>query len=176
MKKKLMISTLFLVLFFGGLALGSAFGQDKAGKPIIHDSFAAKEISPYETWKVYVKASDPDGSMRSIYAVVEQRGIGPYPLSITRLKAENQKEFSGYVYLNSAGSDVSAMNYSQVNLTIWVQGRGGKFSEPATFTVSLNNRYKQEPPPAGKFEEKDLGPIMILLRSPFDSTKVWTVD
>jgi len=171
-----MISALFGALLFGALALGSVFAQEQTGKLIIHESFAAKEISPYETWKVYLKASDPDGKMRSIYAVVEQRGVGPYPLSITRLKAEHQKEFSGYVYLNSAGSDVSAMNHSSVNLTIWVQGSGGNFSEPATFSVSLNNRYKQEPPPAGRFEEKELGPIMILLRVPFESTKAWTVD
>ena len=166
-----MISTLLFVLFLGGLTLGSAIGQDKMGKPIIQEAFAAKEISPYETWKIYLKASDPDGNMRSIYAVVEQPGIGPYPLSITRLKAENQKEFSGYVYLNSAGSDASAMNYTVVRLTIWVQDRGGSLSEPANFSVSLNNRYQQGPPPSGKFAENELGPIMVLLRTPFDSTK-----
>ena len=176
MNKKLMISTLLFILLLGGLTLGSAIGQDKTGKPIIQDSFAAKEISPRETWKVYLKASDPDGNMKSIYAVVEQLGKGPYPLSITRLKAENQKEFSGYVYLNSSGADLSGLNYVQVNLTIWVQDRAGNFSEPVNFSLSMNIRYKQEPPPPGKFEENDLGPILVQLRTPFESSQPWTFD
>ena len=83
MNKKSMISTFLFILFLGGLTLGSAMGQDKTGKPIIQESFAAKQISPYETWKVYLHASDPDGNMRSIYAVVEQPGVGPYPATCT---------------------------------------------------------------------------------------------
>jgi len=175
MDKKLMISTLLFVLFLGGLTLGSANGEDKAAKPMIQDSFAAKQINPYETWKIYLKASDPDGSMRSIYAVVEQPGIGPYPLSITRLKAENQKEFSGYVYLNSAGSNSPAFNYTVVKLTIWVKDGAGNFSEPVAFTAYLNNRYAQESPPAGRFAENELGPIMVILQTPFDSSKQFTI-
>ena len=176
MNKKLMISALLFILLLGGLTLGSASGQDKTGKPIIQDSFAAKEISPYETWKVYLKASDPDGNMTNIFAVVEQPGIGPYPLSITRLKAEYQKEFSGYVYLNASGAYVGGLNFVNLTLTIWVQDRSGNFSESINFPVSLNNRYKQEPPPPGKFEENDLGPIMVNLRPLFDSSKPWRID
>ncbi|RPJ38008.1 MAG: hypothetical protein EHM27_11795 [Deltaproteobacteria bacterium] len=176
MNKKLMISTFLFILFLGGLMLGSAMGQEKTGKPIIQDSFAAKQISPYETWKVYLRASDPDGSMRNIYAVVEQPGVGPYPLSITRIKAENQKELSGYVYLNTSGADSSGFNYAQVSLTIWVQDRSGKFSESVNFTLSLNNRYQQAPPPPGKFQENDLGPILVRLRTLYDSSKPWNFD
>jgi len=176
MNKKLMISTFLFILLLGGLTLGSAIGQDKAGKPVIQDSFAAKQMSPYETWKVYFKASDPDGSMRNIYAVVDQAGVGPYPLSITRIKSENQKEFSGYVYLNSSGFDAGGLNYAIVNLTIWIQDRSGRFSEPVNFPLSLNNRYKQEPPPPGKFEENDLGPIMVRLHTLSDSSKSFRID
>lgn len=173
MNKCRIVSILFLVLFVIGLSPTSANGEDKADRPIIHDAFAAKQISPYETWKVYLKVSDPDGDMRSIYAVVEQTGIGPYPLSITRLKSEYQREFSGYVYLNSSGSDVSALNHALVSLTIWIQDRRGNFSEPVNFSVSLNSRHKQEPPPPGRFEENELGPILVLLRVPYGSSKPW---
>ena len=173
MNRKLMISTFLFVLFVGGSMLGSAFGQDKTGKPIIVDSFAAREISPYETWKIYLKGSDQDGNMRGIYAVVEQPGTGPYPLSITRLTQENEKEFSGYVYLNPGGFDAAGLNYIPLHLTLWVKDRSGNFSEPANFTVSVNTRYAQESPPSGKFQEKDLGPILVRLRTMYDSSKPW---
>jgi hypothetical protein len=174
MGKKLIISTFLFLLLLGGLTLGNASGQERKDIPIIQDSFAAKEINPYDTWKIYLKASAPNGNMRGIYAVVEQPGIGPYPLSITRLKGDNQKEFSGYVYLNSAGSNPPAFNYTVVNLTIWVKDGGGNFSEPVHFTTRLNNKYTQAPPPEGRFGENELGPIMVILRTPFDSSKSFT--
>lgn len=172
MGKKIFLSFFLFFLAFVGLTLGSALAQ--TDKPIIQDSFAAKEINPYDTWKIYLKASDPDGNMRGIYAVVEQPGIGPYPLSITRLKGDNQKEFSGYVYLNSAGSNPPAFNYTVVNLTIWVKDGRGNFSEPVHFTTRLNNKYTQASPPEGRFAENELGPIMVILRAPFDSSKSFT--
>ncbi|KPK89516.1 MAG: hypothetical protein AMJ94_11895, partial [Deltaproteobacteria bacterium SM23_61] len=54
--------------------------------PVITASFASPELSPGDTWKVYLKASDPDGDMESIVAVVDQTGLGSYPLSFTKLK------------------------------------------------------------------------------------------
>jgi hypothetical protein len=176
MNRKLIISALLTIFFLGGMTFGTVFAQDKPGKPVIHESFASKEISPYETWKIYLKASDPDGNMKNIYAVVEQPGIGPYPLSVTRIKPENQKEFSGYVYLSAAGSDVSALNYVKVSLTVWIQDRSGNFSEAAVFSTTMNNRYRQEAPPAGRFSETDLGPIMVRLGTQYDSSKPWTID
>ena len=175
MEKKLIISTFLFLLFLGGVTLGSAAGQGRTEKPVIQDSFAAREINAYDTWKIYLKASDPNGKMRSIYAEVEQPGIGPYPLSITRLKANDQKEFSGYVYLNSAGSNSPAFNYTVVKLTLWVKDAEGNFSEPVHFTTHLNNRYTQASPPAGRFAENELGPIMVILRTPFDSSKPFTI-
>ena len=43
--------------------------------------------------------------MQSVFAIVDQPGAGPYPLSITRLKRGNQKEISGYIYLTNFGVD-----------------------------------------------------------------------
>jgi hypothetical protein len=173
MNKKRMISTFLFVLFVAGLALGSALAQDKAAKPVIVESFAAKQVSPYETWKIYVKGSHPEGGMRNIFAVVEQAGAGTYPVSITRLKKENEKDFSGYFYLNSAGASTSALSFVELNLTLWVQDRAGNFSEPATFPLSLNPRFAQAAPPEGKFREENLGPIMIRLRPVSDSARLW---
>jgi len=174
MKRRLMIPIILFFLFLGGMTMESAFGQNRPAKPVIGESFAAKETSPYETWKIYLKASDPEGEMRSIFAVVEQAGVGPYSLSITRLKGGTEKEFSGYVYLNFLGPNPSILNFVHLNLTLWIQDRSGSFSEPARFPLSLNVRFVQEAPPPGKFQEVDLGPIMIRLHPVSHSARIWT--
>ena len=35
--------------------------------PVISQSFAPKEARPGDTWKVYLKAEDPNGDMRRIF-------------------------------------------------------------------------------------------------------------
>jgi hypothetical protein len=112
---------------------------------------------------VYLKASDPNGQMKNIVEEVFQPGVG-YALGNTKIKEENQKEFSGYVYLNTL-SGGSALNFSTLTLTIWIQDRSGNFSNPVVFPLEFNSRYIQQAPPAGVFEGKDLGPIMVTLRS-----------
>ncbi len=162
MSRKLAVSLVLVQLVWGLLAV-NVFGQEKKEAPIIQDSFASRQMSPFDAWKVYIHATDPDGDMRNIFAVIDQAGVGQYPLSITRIRSEHRKELSGYVYLTTFGPSTSLLNYVELNLTIWVQDRWGNFSRPVTFPLSLNTRYTQEPPPAGKFKEQDLGPIMIRL-------------
>ena len=169
-----MISAALVLLVLGQMITAKAFGQEKKEVPIIQDSFAARQMSPFDTWKVYLKAADPDGNMRNIFAVVDQAGVGQYPLSITRIKNESQKELSGYVYLTTFGPSTSLLNYVELNLTIWVQDRSGNFSQSVTFPLSLNTTYNQEAPPQGKFKEQDLGPIMIRLHPVTESAGLWT--
>ena len=173
MNKKLMTLTLLFILFLGGLTLESAIGQEKKEPPRVKESFAAKEINPSETWKVYFNVADLDGDMLSVYAIIDQPGVGQYPLGITRLKRENQKEISGYVYLTTFGVNSALLNFTHLTLTIWVRDRSGNFSEPVSFPLSINTRYTQESPPAGKFAEEDLGPIMIHLRPGWNSAQFW---
>ena len=152
-------------LFFALGHLSPAVSQ-QAGKPTpaIAQSFASKEIAPGQTWKVYLIASDPQGEISNIYATVEQPGIGAYPLSITRVKEGNRKKLSGYLYL-STSNPVSSLDSVNLTLTVQVQDRSGNLSQPAVFPLSINNRYNQEAPPPGIFEEKELGPIMVTLRT-----------
>jgi hypothetical protein len=174
MSKKLILSMSIVLLVWGGLVAPNAFGQEGKGAPVIRESFASRQMSPFDTWKVYLTAKDPNGDMRNIFAVVDQAGVGQYPLSIIRIKRENQKELSGYVYLTTFGPSTSLLNYAELNLTIWVQDRSGNFSEPVTFPLSLNTRYNQAAPPTGKFKEQDLGPIMTRLRPVTESAGLWT--
>ena len=46
-------------------------------------------------------------------------------------------------------------------ITVQVQDRIGQFSQPASFAVSLNRALRMESPPAGIFDDREIGPIMV---------------
>jgi hypothetical protein len=161
-KKVLTIVLALLFLVMGYTTLQAKEGQAK-DVPLITQSFASKQTRFGDTWMVYLKASDPNGQMKNIVAEVFQPGVGNN-LGITRIKKENQKEFSGYVYLNTFTGG-SALNFSTLTLTIWIQDRSGNFSNPVAFPLEFNSRYTQQAPPVGVFEGKDLGPVMVTLGS-----------
>ena len=149
-----------------GVSVGAEKAEGKAA-PAITASFAASEITPGATWRIYLKASDPDGDMRYIVATVKQAGAGVYPVSFTRIREENRKELSGYVYLNTlSGSNYTSLLYYGLTLTIWVQDRAGNFSNPVEVPLTFGSRAEaQAPPPAGAYEDRDLGPIMVPLQA-----------
>jgi len=100
--------------------------------------------------------------MKNILAIVDQPGMGQYPMSIVRVKENNRKDLSGYLYLYTSAS--SSLNFINIQLTIYIQDRSGIYSQPAVFALEINSRFSQEPPPPGIFQEEELGPIMIKLR------------
>ena len=162
-KKVLFVVFAFLFLAIRVAALAGSEVTEKE-IPIVSQSFAAKEIRPGEAWKVYLNISHPNGEMTNIFAVVNQPGVGQYPMSIIRVKAENRKELSGYIYLPTSTSWHS-LNYVNLILTVQVQDRAGNFSAPAVFPLSLSSRFSQEAPPQGVFQEQELGPVMVRLKT-----------
>jgi len=136
------------------------------GVPVIGLSFASKQIRPGDTWMVYLNASDPDGDMNYIVCNIDQPGIGAYSASFTRIKEDERKELSGYIYLPTAG--VSNLNFVNLTLQVQIQDKAMHFSAPVSFPLSINNRYRQDPPSKDTFKERDLGPVMITLRSQGD--------
>ena len=135
------------------------------GIPAIVQSFAPTQMRPGQVWKVYLKASDPDGKMKYIFATISQPGMGTYPVSIIRIKEENGKELSGYIYLNTAPTRLSEFFNRSLTLTVNIQGKGGQFSQPAVFPLSFQAKPTPEAPPEGVFKEQSLGPIMVTLRT-----------
>ena len=131
--------------------------------PVISQTFASKELVPGDSWKIYIKASSPDAKMKYFYATVEQAGGTAYPISITRIKGENQKELSGYLYLATQSAGIP-MDYVTLNLVVQIRDDKGRFSEPLVFPLTFKARASIEPPPGNVFQEKELGPIMIRLR------------
>lgn len=157
----------FLCLIIGYASLQTREVQGGvAGKavPLISQSFASTRIRPGETWKVYLNISDPEGEMKYIFAIVEQPGVGPYPLSTIRVKGGDRKEMSGYLFLVTA-TPWYPLDFVNLTLTIEVQDRSGTFSQPVAFPLSINSRYTQEAAPQGIFKEEALGPVMVRLKT-----------
>lgn len=156
--------TLLLGLLLAGL-LGMSLvlkNACAAEGPVIRDSFAQKELRPGDTLKIYLKASSLDSSLKAIYVTVEQAGVAVHPLSIIRLKKEDQqKELSGYLYLPT----ISSNEFISLKLIAHIQDGEGRFSEAAVFPVEFKPQASPENPPPGVFAEKELGPIMIRLRN-----------
>jgi hypothetical protein len=167
MYKKIFSVLVFLFLAMGYVTLASAEAQegtDGKGVPVITQSFACMEVRPGETWKVYLNVSDPDGNIKRIFAIVNQTGVGEYPVSIIRIKGENNKELSGYIYLYTSAPGFSGQ-FVKLTLTVHVQNKSGKFSQPAVFPLFIQGRPAQEAPPQGVFKEQAIGPIMIQLHN-----------
>ena len=102
--------------------------------------------------------------MKYIFATISQPGVGLYPVSITRIKGENQKELSGYLYMNTAPTlPVEFFNLT-LSLAISIQGKGGVFSQPVVFPLSFSPQPAGEAPPEGVFREQNLGSIMVSLQ------------
>ncbi len=135
--------------------------------PVITQSFASPQLIPGDTWKIYLNVSDPNGKMKYILAMVDQAGVGPYPVSFIRIKKGNQKEMSGYIYLNSFhfAEVPNSLNNTTLNLTVQIKDSAGNYSNPVVFPLYINTRADEETPPNGIFQERDLGPVMIDLQS-----------
>jgi hypothetical protein len=167
MNKKIFMVFVALFLAMGYVVLASAQSReetDKTGVPVITQSFASKEVRPGDTWKVYLNVSDPKGDLKRIFAVIFQPGVGEYPVSMIRVKGKNSKELSGYIYLYTSAPGFSG-EFVKLTLTVQVEEKSGKVSEPAVFPLFMHSRATQEAPPNGVFKEEAIGPIMIHLRN-----------
>jgi len=166
MKKKILALFVAFILAMGWTLYAGADQTPSEGKgaAVIVQSFASKEMRAGDVWKVYLKASDPEGKMKYIFATINQPGVGVYSVSITRIKEENQKELSGYIYLNTAPARQTNFFNLTLTLTVNIKDERG-FSESAVFPLSFQAKPTQEAPPEGVFKEQDLGPIMVTLKT-----------
>jgi len=170
MKTKLAVTGMILVGIVACAHMGGMEEKEKIyGKnpPFIEKSFASDRLRPGDTWKIYILASDPDGDMDALIAVVSQPGKEAYPVSTTRIKAENSKDLSGYIYLNTGGPyGVSFLQNQELTVSIQIRDKAGHTSQPVSLSVLLLSGQGAKSPPAGIFKENELGPIMVTLQPP----------
>ena len=168
MRKKLVAG---LMILFGMVSCAHMGGMEEKEKmygknpPVIGQSFASNQCRPGDQWKIYVLASDSDGDMDILSAVVEQPGMASYPASRTKIKGENAKELSGYFYLNTNSPYGSVfLNNLELIVSIQIKDKAGHTSQTVTLSVLLLSGITPKSPPGGVFKEMELGPIMVVLR------------
>ncbi len=166
MRKEIRLAVFILLALAAGCASLQVSGGTKASNltTVVTDSFASKEVSPGTTWKVYLKASDPQGSIQKIVVVLDQPGVVPYPATHIRVKKEHRKELSGFIYLSTSNPQWP-MNGVNLTMTVQIQDGSGKFTPPLVFPLALNTGAPQQPPPPGVFKEEELGSVPIVLKS-----------
>jgi hypothetical protein len=113
-------------------------------------------VRPGQNWNVYLNISDPEGNIKSIFAVVDQLGVGEYPVSIIRVKKENNKELSGYLYLCTSAPGFSGQ-FVKLTLTVHVQDKSGNFSQPVVFPLFIHQRANWRHLLKGYLKSKRLG-------------------
>jgi len=160
------LTTVFMVLCLAvGYAVMAWADVTEKATPVITQAFASKELRAGDTWKVYLKSSEPNGDMRYIVSTLYQPGWGDYPVSRTKIPKADSKELNGYVYLNTLiPGGYNFLNFHTINLTVQIQDKAGNYSKPIEFTLYFDPRATaQEQPPTGVFKEQAFGPIMVHL-------------
>lgn len=115
--------------------------QDKGQPPRIVDAYAAKVIRPGDTWMIFLRAENPDGDMKSIAAVLWQAGVGFYPTQVNMLKAEDAKQFSGYLSMRTPTG--FNLNWDEFELTLIVRDSQMNRSQPVKLPLTFDLAAKQ---------------------------------
>ena len=145
-------------LFF--LAAGSAFAffpfilpprEGPVGKkhePVIEAIAAQTEIRNGYHWKIYIRASDPDGDMDRIQVSFGQLGVGTYPPDLlVQKKAVGNLNGAILVWAWLRGGDAGTI-YATVEII--VEDRAGNISEAKTMEFEVQTFGPEDtfvPPP-----------------------------
>ena len=130
--------------------------------PRIEASFASRNVSPEDTWKIYIKGSDPDGDLRFVnVALWFSRGnMTPIRLDVAQ---DQGRSISGFLTLDiwALPDSVFRFGSGDLRLSVALEDRAGHISERFLLAVGVLGGATQEPPPAGVFEERSLGNIPV---------------
>ena len=166
MRKVVQTVLVFLML------LGCAAHQQPDGTtnvdrpPVILATYAPEVIRPGAIWRVYLRATDPDGDMKEIDAVIWQTGYGYYSTDITRIKKGDAKELAGYLYLNTP-PDPTLLS-DRFILTLLVVDREGNKSEPVEVPFHFDYVEPEKLPESWHdVAGNRLGGILVKIQSSF---------
>ena len=134
--------------------------------PVIADSFASDVIRPGTSWRVYLRANDIDGNMRTIVAVLSGPGITSQT-SITQLKKKFRLEFAGYIFLRTS-RDGSLLN-NKYMLKVFVRDSKEAKSQTVEFPLTFDYKDPQQPPAEWQdVADQKLGAMTIEIRGERD--------
>ncbi len=127
--------------------------------PVIDDYYASPTVKWGQTWKLYIRAHDPDGDMWEARFDVEPPGyVGWNSPGLVILPKQYRGQFDGYMHLLISAR---AWDLGPANLTIsaWLTDQGGRKSRVLRLPLAIGPRPVQ-PPPA-RFREQPIVPVPL---------------
>ena len=168
MNKKIYVLLALCILISGCASFTRCEKISTSGKgqpPVIFDSYAPSQIRPGTTWRVYLRAKDPDGDMKETIQVLMRGGSGPFKTTFAPLRAEHSAEMGGYFFLrtpSSAQADYSRLGFMGLTLRITIRDCQGNKSEQVEFPLDFTLETAQYLPPEWKdVADSSLGAIMF---------------
>jgi hypothetical protein len=99
--------------------------------------------------------------MRDLVVVITQTGVATYPTSFTRIREEDSKEVSGFLFLNTSARDRNLIN-DRLTLELLVRDCQGNRSAPVQFHLRFDFVTPETAPEKWqKVANRQLGAIMI---------------
>lgn len=161
-----LITIPFLMAFC--TTLGERGTQPTGSPPVITASFASKQVSHGDIWKIYFEANDPDGDMQRVVYTISRAGSGYGSKRLMRIKEPNQARLLGYLSVEISPAQDAQSEWADLTLTLHIRDKGGNTSDKVVFPVALSREVKQTSPPASFDVDglKSLGRVWYKLRVP----------
>jgi|TARA_B100000315_G_scaffold250571_1_gene283617 hypothetical protein len=138
----------------------------KAHEPVIEAVSAQKEIGIGQLWKIYIRASDPDGDVDKIYVSFSQLGVSyiALPLLLDRPVKKIQGAVLTWTTLASTSTQTGVIYASA---EVRVEDRAGNVSDSKTFEFILDPYGPKDKfaPPAALAEGPVYGQVDFPIRS-----------
>ena len=106
-------------------------------RPIVESIAAQNEIGSGNLWKIYVRASDPDGDLDKIQIMFSQLGSGIYSPELLVQKTM-LKTLNGVILIWARLSGGGATGDIQGEVDIRAEDRAGNMSEPKKLSFTVN--------------------------------------
>ncbi len=169
-RKQTMILTAFL--FLAGCGGPVYFIRPNVGpvgeihRPTLEAVWAQPEFGDGALWKIYVRASDPDGDLDKVFIAFDQLG-GTYPGEHLIIPPSQRKRMNGAVLVWAYVKGFSADPSIHGTTYIHVEDRAGNISDSKTFeftVLAVGPGDKGEAPPS--FEKNvSLGQVDFPIQS-----------
>lgn len=146
----------------------------KAHEPVLEVMTAQAEIRNGETWKIYIRATDPDGDLDKIQVTFGQSGVGPYSpdtLYFDKKAASLSGAISVWAYLKGGwGGDETIHG----TVEVLVADRAGNVGNAKimNFEVQTFGPKDTFTPPSGINTNIDLGQVEFPLQGDFDGGEI----
>ncbi len=161
MRKRMVILSAVITLLVGCTWLRSNLFLEKApppSPPAINEAYAPGVVQPGDVWRIYLRAIDPDGDMKTIITTMKQGKTLAAPPGVVPIEPANGKALNGYIYLNTSRELQNGTNFT---VSVKIEDNRGLFSNEVLFPLTFYSPYTLPSPQLTFFNENNLGEIPV---------------